>query len=146
MSNSAVFEILAQFELVITHEFSVDDREEAEDDVSAMLEIFEDEVQQIFSDSTIDIQLDNDSNLHSKPISKSSAKSKQEYRFTGSLKRCYLFAAKDFEDDELIDGTFEVQLSDMKLAVSSCCEMLDYETTLTSFSWADDEFVEDITE
>lgn len=131
MSNSAVFEILAQFELVITHEFSAEDREEA---VSALLENLENEVQQVFSESTIDIQLDNDTNLSSNP--------KHEYQFTGSLRRCYLFEAKDFDSDELIDGSFEDQLSDMELAVSSCCEMLAYETTLTSFSWADDELVE----
>lgn len=132
MSDSAVFEIMAQFELVISHEFTSEDLADAEGDIPTMHENFEHEVQTEFSQSDIDIMIDDDVKITAD----------NQIGFSGYLKRCYKFEAEEFDNDELIDGCFETQLNDMKLEVINCCDMSLYEITLISYSWADDEFVE----
>ncbi|SIR36581.1 hypothetical protein SAMN05421840_11779 [Shewanella morhuae] len=97
-----------------------------------MHENFESEVQAEFSEWYIDIQLDRDVDITKD----------NKISFLGNLKRCYEFKAEEFDCDELIDGCFENQLGDMELEVIYCCEMVSYDATLTSFSWADDELVE----
>ncbi|MCU8005754.1 MULTISPECIES: hypothetical protein [unclassified Shewanella] len=134
MSDSAVFEIMAQFQLVITHEFTSEDLADAEGDIPTMHENFENEVQMEFSQWDVDIQLDNDVKITAE----------HQIGFSGYLKRCYKFEAEEFDNDELIDGCFETQLNDMKLEVINCCDMSLYEITLISYSWAGDEFVETI--
>lgn len=134
MSDSAIFEIMAQFQLVITHEFTSEDLASAEGDIPTMHENFEHEVQVEFSQFDIDIQLANDVKIIAE----------HQIGFSGYLKRCYEFKAEEFDNDELIDGCFETQLNDMKLEVINCCDMSLYEITLISYSWAGDEFVETI--
>ncbi len=97
-----------------------------------MFEIFENEVQLEFSQQTIDINLEGVRRISTD----------NNYTFSGSLQRCYLFDEKDVDNEELIDGTFDNQLSDMKLAVNNCCDMSVYDITLKYFAWADDEVVE----
>jgi hypothetical protein len=132
MLDSAVFEIMAQFQLVITHEFTSEDLADAEGDIPTMHENFENEVQMEFSQWDVDIQLDNDVKITAE----------HQIGFSGYLKRCYKFEAEEFDNDELIDGCFETQLNDMKLEVINSCDMSLYEITLISYSWADDELVE----
>tara|TARA_R110002167_G_scaffold188380_1_gene389974 strand:- start:33306 stop:33716 length:411 start_codon:yes stop_codon:yes gene_type:complete len=132
MSDSAVFEIMAQFQLVITHEFTSEDLADAEGDIPTMHENFEHEVQTEFSQSDIDIMIDDDVKITAD----------NQIGFSGYLKRCYKFEAEEFDNDELIDGCFETQLNDMKVEVINCCDMSLYEITLISYSWADDELVE----
>jgi len=132
MSDSAVFEIMAQFQLVITHEFTSEDLADAEGDITTMHENFEHEVRMEFSQWDVDIQLDNDVKITAE----------HQIGFSGYLKRCYEFNAEEFDNDMLIDGCFETQLNDMKLEVINCCDMSLYEITLISFSWADNELME----
>lgn len=132
MSDSAVFEIMAQFQLVITHKFTSEDLADADGDIPTMHENFENEVQMEFSQWDVDIQLDNDVKITAE----------HQIGFSGYLKRCYKFETEEFDNDELIDGCFEEQLNDMKLEVINSCDMSLYEITLISYSWADDELVE----
>lgn len=135
MSDNYTVEILAQFEAIISHSFTLADMDDAEGDIATLFADFEQEVQAEFSQQYIDIDLESGAKVSTD----------NNYKFSGSLKRCYLFNEKDVDSDELIDGTFDDQLSDMKLEVNTCCDMSLYDITLKYFSWADDEVIEKIT-
>ncbi|NRA60896.1 MAG: hypothetical protein HRU25_08275 [Psychrobium sp.] len=66
------------------------------------------------------------------------------YKLSGSIERCYEFQERDVElfEGELIDGVFESQLLDMKLAVEGACDNNEYELTVIHFNWADDEIMD----
>ncbi len=66
------------------------------------------------------------------------------YKFSGSLQRCYKFIESDIDESELIDGVFESQLSDMRLAVEEACGMSGYDLSIIHFAWADDEVIDEM--
>lgn len=132
MSGKYTVEILAHFEAIITHSFTLENMEDADSNIATVFENFEYEVQTEFSQQLIDIYLECEIKLSAD----------NNYKFSGSLKRCFLFDEKDVDNDELIDGTFDNQLTDMKLAVNNCCDLSVYDITLEYFAWTDDEVID----
>lgn len=126
MANDDVLHILAQFELVITHEFNTDNLANADGDRVLMQHHFEQEIQMAFAEWDIDIQLDKD-------IKHTSA---QHHSFLGRLQLEFDLQADDIKagespSDDLI--TNDLMLNQMKSDVEQCCDMIPYETTLVSF-------------
>ncbi|GGQ23650.1 hypothetical protein [Shewanella litoralis] len=121
MVNNGDIEMLAQFELVITHEFTADNLADAGGDRVLMQHHFEQETQMAFAEWDIDIQLDKD-------IKHTSA---QHHSFLGRLQRVVELQAVESPSDDLI--TNDLMLNQMKSDLEQCCDMIPYETTLVSF-------------
>ena len=126
-------EILASFELQLVHQFSdITTQSSAE----LITDVFDDlilEVEDVFSSMSIGVSYEGAKRIRKDGL----------YRFIGNIKRCYEFSVQDVDllAGELIDGTFDSQLNDMRLAVEIVCEQSGYELTVDNFNWADDEIV-----
>jgi hypothetical protein len=130
-----IVEILASFELQLEHHFSEADIKNAGG---------------LITDTFDDLILEIEDNLSSLSIyiNFESAKRRRKddiYKFSGSIERCFEFPEEDVDlfEGELIDGVFEDQLHDMKLAVEDACNDSGYELTVIHFSWADDEIIDE---
>lgn len=126
MTTVDVLHILAQFELVITHEFNADNLANAGGNKVLMQHHFEQKIQMAFAEWDIDIQLDKD-------IKHTSA---QHHSFLGRLQRAFELQADDIKaiespSDDFI--THDLMLNQMKSDVNQCCDMIPYEATLVSF-------------
>ena len=126
-------EISVLFEIQLEHHFSDID---IQNSGRLITDAFNDlivEIENHFSSNFIDIYFE-------------SAKRRRKnelYNFTGSIKRCYEFSEQDIDGGELVDGVFESQLEDMRLAVETACDMSGYELTIINFSGADDEVIDE---
>jgi len=128
-----VVEILTLFDVIITHSL-VEEMEDADGDIPMAFENLADGIQQEFSERNIQIYLD--------CVNKINAEN--SYKLSGSIKRCYEFDEKGVDGDELIDGTFDIQLKDMKSEVEGVCDTSCYDIILEHFDWADDEVIEKV--
>jgi hypothetical protein len=129
-----IVEILASFELQLEYQFSDVDIKNAGGLITEAFDYLISEIESDFSSLSIDINFE-------------SAKRRRKdelYKFTGSISRCYEFSEQDVDllGGELVDGVFDSQLHDMKLAVEDACHNRGYALTVLNFSWADDEIVE----
>lgn len=126
-------EILASFELQLAHQFSdITTRRSVE----LITDVFDDlilEVEDVFSSMSIDVSYEGAKRIRKDGL----------YKFIGNIKRCYEFLEQDVDllEGELIDGTFDSQLNDMRLAVETVCEQSVYHFTVLNFNWADDELL-----
>ena len=128
MINNGEVDMLAQFELVITHVFTADNLADASGDRVLMQQHFEQEIQMAFAEWDIDIQFDksiNHSNAH-------------HHSFIGCLQRRFAHVDELNQTnargrDSVKPACFDNQLSEMKFEVSQCCAMITDEATLVSF-------------
>lgn len=128
-------DILANFELQLAHQFSDDEIQKSGGLIT-----------DTFDDLILDIEGDFSSNFIDIYFENAKRRRKDElYKFTGSISRCYEFSEQDVDllEGELVDGVFDSQLHDMKLAVEDACDNSGYELTVIHFSWADDEIVDE---
>lgn len=136
MINNGEVDMLAEFELVITHVFTADNLADAGGDRVLMQQHFEQEIQMAFAEWDIDIKLDKD-------IKHTNA---QHHSFLGRLQREFDIQADDIQADDIkaddikaVESpsddliTNDLMLNQMKSDVEQCCDMIPYETTLVSF-------------
>lgn len=128
-------EIWASFELQLSHQFSeLDIRNSG----GLITDTFDDLILEIadgFNSFSIDISFE----------SAKRRRQDESYKLSGSIKRCYEFSEKDVDllEGELVDGAFDSQLQDMKLAVEDACDNSGYELSIINFNWVDDEIVDE---
>jgi hypothetical protein len=129
-----IVEILASFELQLEYQFSDVDIKNAGGLITEAFDYLISEIESDFSSLSIFINFESAKRRRKDDI----------YKFSGSIERCYEFSEQDVDlfEGELIDGVFESQLHDMKLAVEDACHNRGYEFTVLNFSWADDEIIE----
>ncbi|MFC3034476.1 hypothetical protein ACFOEE_18370 [Pseudoalteromonas fenneropenaei] len=127
-------EILASFELQLVHQFSDTDIKNAGGSVNDTFDDLIQEVEESFSYSSISVCFE----------SPKRRRKDGKYKLSGNITRCYEFpeGSVDLLEGELVDGTFDNQLNDMKLAVEDVCNNSGYEFTIVYFDWADDEIIE----
>jgi len=126
-------EILASFELQLAHQFSNITTQSSAELITDAFDDLISEVEDVFSSMSIDV-----SYKGAKQIRKDGL-----YKLIGNIKRCYEFSVQDVDlfAGELIDGTFDSQLNDMRLAVEAVCEQSGYQLTVLNFNWGDDELL-----
>ncbi|MGB6135695.1 MAG: hypothetical protein WBG74_03835 [Shewanella sp.] len=141
MVNRDVFDLVVQFELVITHVFTADNLADANGDRELMSAHFEQEITMAFAEWDIDIQLDKDIK-HS---------NEQHHSFMGCLQRSFANIdelnsteyrnnkgiADVSQRDNLQEKSISHHLEKMKNEVIQCCEMITFETMLVSFKLLD---------
>lgn len=116
MVHNNMLDMLAQFELVITHEFTADNLADADGNNILMQKQFEQEIQMAFAEWDIEIELDKD--IHHTQV--------QHHSFLGRLQRSALLNTDDVIDNDML-------LHQMKSDVIQCCNMIAYDTMLVSF-------------
>jgi hypothetical protein len=128
-------DILASFELQLSHQFSDIGNQSSGESVKETFDDFILEIEDNFSSNFINIHFESAKKIRKDDL----------YKFTGSIERCYEFSEQDVDllEGELIDGVFDNQLHDMKLAVETACDQSGYELYVINFNWADDEIVDE---
>lgn len=126
-------EILASFELQLAHQFSDITTQSSVELITDVLDDLILKVEDVFYSMSIDVSYEGAKRIRQDGL----------YKFIGNIKRCYEFSVQDVDllEGELIDGTFDSQLNDMRLAVEAVCEQSGYQLTVDNFNWADDEIV-----
>ncbi len=128
-------DILASFELQLAHQFSDIDNPSSRELITDTFDDLILEVEDSFSSNFINIHFESPKKIRKDNL----------YKFSGNIERCYEFSEQDVDlvEGELIDGVFDNQLHDMKLAVEAACEQSGYELAVINFNWADDEIVDE---
>jgi len=132
MACSYVVEILANFEAKLQHTFSEGEIEEVGNITSDAVEHLISDIQTEFSGQDISIYLNNEKKI----------KKENCYNLVGDITRCFTFPETAISDGELIDGTFDSQLNDMRRILENACCTLGFDIVVTQFNWADDEVIE----
>lgn len=132
VKNVYTVEISAECTIELFHIFTKEELADADGRIAEAFNNLLFEIENEISDNSIVIQFANSSrrNIHNK------------YKLSVFIQRCFPFDEKDIDGEELVDGSFDVQLNDMKTVINEICSESAFEIEVVNFQWTHDEIVQ----